>query len=476
MATSSDARINEILALIDSIDDSAPASVRQEVFTFIRKWWDEVGESTIVKDRVCEKLKIGPAQFNMLLKNPGFAFGAETLHRNLKNGWLKDYLDYTSGHEAPEDFHVWVGLTIIGAAILRRAWIDNVYHKYFPNLYTILISPPGVGKKTTAINIGADILREAVPDCRIISEKCTPEALAKRLAKPIEIHKESGGMKIEARAEGLIIAPELTVFLGPEQYNSALIMFLTRLYDCAKTQETETIARGVEALKNVCVAFLGATTPSEIDRAIPSSARGSGFMSRLCLVQKDTTPRVVPRAKLVDPTIRELLVIQLSRIREECVGEFTLTKEAEKWYNDYYHRHHEQLNAGTSVLSIERQTDHMHKIAMILSASEHNKMSVTDDHYQRAYNIIEIAAKNCGETLKMIDTTERGKLTQITLGLISANGGIIDRSTLCRKIYRHIHSVAELDLSLHTLEEAGLIIPFRNERRQWYKLAKLDEI
>jgi hypothetical protein len=471
---SSDERLDELLKLIEEIDDSAPASVRQEVFNFIRRWWKEVGESTEIKDKVCEKLHIGPAQFGMLLMNPGLAFGAETLHRNIKAGWLKDYLDYTSGHEAPEDFHIWVGLTIIGAAIRRRAWINNVYHNYYPNLYTILISPPGIGKKTTAINIGTDILREAVPECRIISEKCTPEALAKRLAKPLEIHKESGGLKVEARAEGLIIAPELTVFLGPEQYNSALIMFLTRLYDCANVQETETIARGVEKLKNVCVSLLGATTPSEVDRAIPASARGSGFMSRLCLVNKDTTSRVVPKAIKVDSTIRELLVVQLSRIHTECIGEFTITPEAEKWYDSYYRRHHEAVSSGASVLSIERQTDHVNKLAMILAASEHSGMVITEDHFQRAFNIIEMAAENCGEIIKMIDTSEKGKVTQSILNTITKAGGLMDRSSLCKKVYRQIKHMGELDMALITLEEAGIIQPFRKGKSQYYKLVRLE--
>lgn len=474
MATSSEEKRKQLLELLESIDADAPATVRQEVFNFIRRWWAEIGESIEIKEKVCERLHIGPAQFNMLLINPGLAFGAEGLHRNIKAGWLKDYLDYTAGHEAPEDFHVWVGLTVVGAAIRRRAWMDNVYHKYFPNLYTILISPPGVGKKTTAITIGTDILREAVPECRIISEKCTPEALAKRLSKPLEIHKDSGGMKIESRAEGLIIAPELTVFLGSEQYNAGLIMFLTRLYDCSSVLEVETISRGTEKLKNVCLAFLGATTPSEIDRAIPSSARGSGFMSRLCLVQKDSTSRVVPRGVKIDPTIRELLVIQLQRIHTECIGEFTVTKEADKWYDSYYRRHHEVVSAGNSVLSIERQPDHVNKLAMVLAASEHT-MTITDDHYQRAFNIIQIAAKNCGETMKMIDTSERGKITQLVLSTIGQAGGLIDRSTLCKKVYRQIKNSSELDMAVTTLEEAGLISPFRNGKKQYYKLSKLEE-
>ena len=213
-------KTKELLELIASIDLKSPSSVRYELFEFVRTNWAAFTEAAAIKTAICRQLELSSAVFDMMLMNPEMAWGTEALHRNVKPGWLRDYLDYTTGHEAPEDFHLWVGLTVISAALRRKVYLDNVYHKLYPNLFTILVSPPGVGKKTTAINIGVNILREAVPECKIVSEKCTPEALAKRLAKAVDKVKDSGGLKMEVRAEGMIVAPELTVFMGGEQYNA----------------------------------------------------------------------------------------------------------------------------------------------------------------------------------------------------------------------------------------------------------------
>lgn len=464
----------ELLGLIEEIDLKSPPSVRYELFEFVRKNWSEFEEAAAIKSAICRKLEVSSAVFDMMLLNPEMAWGIEALHRNVKPGWLEDYLQYTAGHEAPEDFHLWVGLTIISAALRRKVYLDNVYHKLYPNLFTILVSPPGVGKKTTAINIGVNILREAVPECKIVSEKCTPEALAKRLAKPLEKLKESGGMKMESRAEGMIVAPELTVFMGGEQYNASLVTLLTRLYDCADIQETETIARGVEKLKNVFVSMLAATTPSEFSRAIPQAATGGGLMSRLTIIQKDSTPRIVPFAATVDPTMRENLVNGLRRIDAEWNGSLTYTADGRKWYEDYYRHHHKSMEKGAAGGNIERQPDQVLKVAVCLRAAENGTMELDADVLQRSFTIISAAAKNCGDIVKMVDTGERGRLAQHVVDLIKRNGGIIERTTLLKRVWR-VMNAHDLGHVLDTLTGANIVVYTEYEKKRFVKLTSFEE-
>lgn len=473
----SDPRIAELLEILAHVTPHAPLAVRLEVFHFIRKHWEEFKEAEIIKTEVCKAMDISPQQFNLLLLNPEIIFGAEVISKNLKPGWLKDYVDYTAGHEAPEDFHVWVGMTILGAVIRRKAWFNNAFYHLYPNLYTILVAPPGIGKKTTAINIGVSLLRNADPACRIVAEKVTTEALARTLSKPTEHAKASGGLKLETSAEGLLVAPELTVFLGREQYNESLIMFLTRLYDCADIQEVETISRGKERLHNVCVAMIGATTPSEIHNAIGKSARGSGFMSRLCIIQKESSPRVIPFAARPDEAVKEMLINGLQRIASRVAGEFTFTGEARNWYIEYYKRHNQaKLATKRPIDNIERQPDHLLKIAMILSASERNDMLFDEDILQRAFNLLAIAAKNNGETMKMIDASERGKVTQQVMAAIREAGGVIGRASLVKKVYRNGITGRELDQITQTLMDGEIIVPFLSSKKKYYKLKTLEDV
>lgn len=473
-------KTEELLELIKGIDLDSPGSVRHELFNFIRKFWTEFSDATLIQDAVCKQLELSPHSFNLMLMNPELCLGLECLHRNLRPGFLRDYIDYTAGHEAPEDFHMWVGLTIISAALRRKVYLDNVYHKLYPNLFTILVSPPGVGKKTTAINIGVSILREAVADLRIISEKCTPEALAKRLAKPLEKIKESGGMKLESKAEGVIVAPELTVFMGSEQYNASLITLLTRLYDCADIQEVDTIGRGLEKLKSVFVSLLGATTPSEIHRAIPAAATGGGLMSRLTIIHKDSTPRIVPFATPVDPTIRESLVNSLRKIDTDFKGPVTFSPDGKEWFVKYYKHHHKIVEKGTSGGTIERQPDQILKVAICMKASESiydagATMELNEDVLQRSFNIITLASSNASDVIKMIDTSERGKTTQFVVEVLRRNGGVLGRSVLMKRVHRHLNCM-ELDAVMMTLREADIVQMFEKDRKKFYKLTSLVDL
>lgn len=471
-----DDKKSELIAILSHITPASPEPIKQEVFNFIRKYWADLGEQLEIKDKVCEALKLTPQQFNLLLINPEIVFGTEILSRNISEGWLKDYILYTAGHEAPEDFHVWVGLTIVGAVLRRKAWFDNVFYNLYPNLYTILVAPPGIGKKTTAINIGVSILRAADPACRIVSEKVTTEALARTLSKPTEYAKESGGLKLDISAEGLLVAPELTVFLGKEQYNEGLIMFLTRLYDCADVQEIETIARGKEKLVNVCVSMLGATTPSEINNAIGKSAKGSGFMSRLNVIQKESSPRVVPFAIKPDPTIKEMLISGLFNLANNTKGEFKFVGRAREWFIDYYKRHKYAIQSTRKPTdNIERQPDQLIKVAMCMAACEREDMSITEDILQRGFNLLAIAAKNNGETMRMIDATERGKLTQKVLAVIRENAGVVQRSVLMKNVYKLGLSSKELDSIIETLKDGDIVHTFMSAKKRYYRLTSLED-
>ena len=64
---------------------------------------------------------------------------------------LKEYLNYTSQSESPESYHIWVFLSMVAAIIGKKTWIKFNYFNTYPNMYVILVSLPGVGKKKRKI-------------------------------------------------------------------------------------------------------------------------------------------------------------------------------------------------------------------------------------------------------------------------------------------------------------------------------------
>src|SRR5574343_60743 len=71
--------------------------------------------------------------------------------------WIRSYMDLVRHTEPPARYHIWVAITILAAAMSRRCEIHLGTETFFPNLYTVLVGPPGV-RKGTAIRYGTRIL------------------------------------------------------------------------------------------------------------------------------------------------------------------------------------------------------------------------------------------------------------------------------------------------------------------------------
>ena len=142
---------------------------------------------------------------------------------------LSSYLNYTAQSESPTRYHIWCFLGVVAAALQRKVWIDMNFFKVFPNMYVVLVGPPGV-KKTTAIRIATNLV-SSNPDIHISADATTREALIKAMKDAQQtISFEGSEMKIGFHSSLTIVSEELSVFLGKE--NHALLSFLTNLYDC----------------------------------------------------------------------------------------------------------------------------------------------------------------------------------------------------------------------------------------------------
>src|SRR5437879_2277568 len=105
-------------------------------------------------------------------------------------GFLAAYREFTAAQESPDSFHLWVALSLLSGVMRRHVWVDQVYYVLSPNLYTVLVSPPGTCKKSLAINIGMRLLKQ-VPDVDVESNKMTPQSLLHRLSGgDFSVHKD----------------------------------------------------------------------------------------------------------------------------------------------------------------------------------------------------------------------------------------------------------------------------------------------
>src|SRR3990167_9394656 len=286
--------------------------------------------------------------------------------------FMSIYLEYTSSNEAPTLFHKWTAITIVGAALSRKVFLNKDYYKVYPTHFTILVAPSGRCRKSVATGIGINLLRN-IEDINIIAEKITPEALINAL----HIVKKGKDKKSFVDSAGLIYAPELAVFIGRQKYNEGLVAMLTTLSDSPDEWSYRTKASGTVKLQNVSLSLLGASTADWIVEALPASVFGGGFMSRCIFVSQEDTPRSFPFPQIPVTNHKELLIEKLRRY-SEISGQFIFTQEAKKFYEDWYH-YNKNIYIEDRKLAgyFERKPDHLIRLAMVLSVmSDSNELII----------------------------------------------------------------------------------------------------
>jgi hypothetical protein len=367
-----------------------------------------------------------------------------------KRGWLADYLSYTSWSEAPAVFHFFVGCTVLGAAIMRRAWFNKGYYSLYPSHRIILVAPTGKCRKTTALSLGIALLREL--DLNIISDKITPEALATALSA---VSVTEGSILATKDAQGVLYAPELAVFLGKQKYNEGLIALLTALFDDPDQWSTQTKGGGKVELRNVCLAFFGASTPDWLITAIPQDAFGGGFMSRLLYVVQEDTPRCFPIPK---PTKRpETLLSFLKDLRKTDLGEIGFdSQDSKRFFDLWYAASKRNIPEDEKMAGYhERKPDHLLKLSMILAISE-GRRAVSIADMTMAGKILLFLEASMLTTFKWLGVRPIGVDQERILRIVKANDGVIRTADLLRKLIFYMNA-QQFRGALETLEQSGLI-------------------
>jgi len=467
----------EFLEKTESLSSSSSPDHKQAIFEFIAAAWEELGEEPKVKEDVCAKLKISEELFGLFVSRPWAVKGMENMHTVLGHGWLKDYLTYTIGQDSPEEFHLWTAFTILGASLRRSAWIDMEVFKIYPNFYTILVAPPGMCRKTTGTDMGIEILKEG-SDCKVFAEKITPEAIAKGIGA--DIIKTGGIETVSKPSHGLFYAPELGLFLGGEQYNSSTIIILTRLYDCPNNTGVETIKRGFTPIRDAFVSLLGCTTHSELPKIMPESAAEGGFLSRITILSKHTTPRIYPKPLKLNPTLRESLVVGMRSMKADRSGPYLLSKEAnDDWYEPYYAEWKFRLERTGGALHLVREPQTILKIAMLLNISEGLGYEISKETTLRAKDILTSVYASNRDLMEGVSQNKSGDIQRRIFNLLKRHGGVVSRAVLTRAMYGKVRSLKEVDEALSFLDAAGLVKTFVREiggkTNTFYRLGSIRE-
>src|SRR6266571_5580946 len=185
----------------------------------------------------------------------------------LLSDWLESYLEFTSNQESPEKLHLWTGLVVISGAIRRRLFMDRGVYRLYPNIYVIIVAESARIRKSTAMTIGMNLLKDSIKDVYYMSGSMTPEGLIKVLNRPpvVTAPDENDPTKLTIspiRSDVVVHSDELAnLFSYDKQRASRMAILLTQMYDAEEDYVHTTKTDSKIILRNTYPVLIAGTDP-----------------------------------------------------------------------------------------------------------------------------------------------------------------------------------------------------------------------
>ena len=207
---------------------------------------------------------------------------------------IEEFVRRTDNGLSPERYRRWTALAMVAAVVDRRVYTAiRAGKQLFPNLYILLVGPPGEGK-TMAIEAGR-ALAETQPHVALAPDHTSYEAFIRQLSKRAEELDAEEEMPKRRATLALMLSEWGTFIRTPELDQLAM---LAHVYDCGDYKAL-TIGRGLDFAENLYVNILAGCTPAWFAEGFPPNSYEQGLPTRLVLVYEesvgplDTTPPYV---------------------------------------------------------------------------------------------------------------------------------------------------------------------------------------
>ena len=324
--------------------------------------------------------------------------------------WLRAYVDYAGYSEAPKRLHFWSGVSAIAGALRRRVWIDQEYFRWHANHYVVIVAPPGIVSKSTTVSIAMDILRK-VPGVNFGPDVVTWPALVTAFANCSESFLYRGDFYNQCALT--LQSSEFGNLINPQDRD--MIDLLVTLWD-SQTGVFKKITKnsGNDNVENPWINLIACTTPAWIAGNFPEYVIGGGFTSRCLFVYTEKKEKYVPYPALVIPPDtaekKSRLAADLTHIAEVLVGPYELTGPAIEWGKAWYKEHNEGTRPAFLADDrfggyLARKQTHLHKLAMVLAASQRDALVITDEDLKTANAMITDLEKDMPKVFAKIGRT-----------------------------------------------------------------------
>lgn len=344
--------------------------------------------------------------------------------------FLRDYLDYASGNEAPDMFHVWAGYTCLSAAISRKVWLPHGEKAIFPNLYVLFVGDAGNGK-SVALSKAKRLIAEleTIPISRSVE---TPEGLwrfmngephaSPPIESPVAFPARWPDGQIRECHPMTIIANEFINFIGLNQ--QGWMNALNDIYD-EDRYEYRTKNKGEDNLIGPYIVLLGALTTEISSDLQKARVIASGFARRTLFQygeRKWYDPYPVPEYTQLQQDCRKRAVAYAKGL-QKVSGAFTKTDEVLVWWDAWYREHNIHVPQQEPQIKSwhTSKPDQILKIAMLTSLSESYDLILRVEHLITALEYINVLE---ADLFKVFGGVGRNELAAIAMKIFDFVSGL----------------------------------------------------
>lgn len=263
----------------------------------------------------------------------------------------------------------------------RRVWIETAQSIIYPNLYILLVSPPGVGKSQAISRTGKFWL--AVKDLHVAPDSVTRASLIDAIdaAQTKAILPDGSFLQYNALA---VPASEFGVLVPA--HDLEFLNTLNHIYDNPDSYRETRRSRS----KQVDIPFpmlniLAGTQPAYLSELLPESAWGMGFTSRLIMVYSATaTPVNLFDSKPIDEPLRKSLSDDLTTMCK-LYGGMRWTPEAKEMMTVWAGTNFAPIPTHSRLLHyVPRRLMSVMKLTTISALSRANDLTIVPDDVERA--------------------------------------------------------------------------------------------
>lgn len=318
--------------------------------------------------------------------------------------WIDGFYTYTEKTDSPALFRKWSAIFAIAAALERKIYLKTTKGLLYPNIYAVIVGPPGAGKTVSAA-IASDMLRKLEAH-HIAPSSVTRASLIDALSAADRNYMLPKAAGIEHFHSLAIISEELGVLLPG--YDNDFMNILTSLYDNRRYSETRRTNKLSIDMPNPQLNLIAATTPSFLNNLIPEGAWEQGFMSRVMMIYSGASaPGDLFAEVASDIPLGKILIEDLQAIGR-LTGEIKFDPEAAAIFIQW---HKTSVDGGPPIPDhpklmhyAKRRSAHLLKLCMIVSCARSSDLIITIEDYVEALDLLVEAETYMPDIFKAMKT------------------------------------------------------------------------